>query len=258
MFASAGARVATLPLTAIASALTTYLIVGYAGAEMFGYVNLIATLFLLLPFADLGLGAAIVNKVASASSIHDDEGARALTRAAFLTLVMAAAGLIAIVGVAAAGGLLAQFVGLGDVEASAVNAAILVAIAPFAIALPFGVGQRVLLGLREESPRQLVFGHRTRHHACPHLGPDSVPQPAFVAGKRVFSWRPYFRSGRLCRRAPSQRMGPDISREAGAPRVTSGAVERRCAHDGHRNSGTDRSAERAPHPRQFRDCGGTG
>lgn len=141
------ARFAILPLTALATAVSTSMIVGYAGADAFGYIALVGLLFQLVPFADLGLGAPIVNVVSQRSS---DAAAEALAvstvRAAFRILVISALGVVILAAAISFCGSWSALLGLPDDFLQTANWALFVVLLPFAISLPLGVGQRILLG----------------------------------------------------------------------------------------------------------------
>jgi O-antigen/teichoic acid export membrane protein len=150
MASSAGARLIVLPFTAVAAALTSYLVIAYAGSATFGAVSLVGTLFLLVPFADLGLGAAIVNAVSTRdNSAEEADQSILVVRSAFIWLVVSGVTLILLAALAALSGVLTDLVGIDDEHYLNANAAIFLAVAPFAAALPFGVGQRILLGLNK-------------------------------------------------------------------------------------------------------------
>ena len=61
VFRSAGARVAVLPLSAILGIVNTRLIIENFGKDAYAQYGLIVAVGALLPFADLGMSAAIMN-----------------------------------------------------------------------------------------------------------------------------------------------------------------------------------------------------
>lgn len=138
------ARGVTFPITAISGLLTTSIVVASAGSAAYGAVSLISTLFLLLPYADLGLGAAVVNGVASTE--HRGER-KAYVISAFQFLLIPAM-LVCLVGVSGASlfswSNLLNVRGIEPVQADLATAA---AIVLFGISVPLGVGQRALTGL---------------------------------------------------------------------------------------------------------------
>jgi O-antigen/teichoic acid export membrane protein len=147
MFLSSGARAIGLPVTAVAAALTTFLIVDERGAAAYGYVMLLGLLFQLIPFADLGMGAAVTTAVAVQDRSEVDRSHAAdVVRAAFWMLVCSSVVLViaalTLTAFDAWGGAL-QIPGALTSQAPF---ALVTAFVPFAISLPLGIGQRILLG----------------------------------------------------------------------------------------------------------------
>ncbi|MER7796455.1 hypothetical protein [Microbacterium sp. NPDC096154] len=144
---SASARVIALPITGLAVILQSYIVIAYAGASIFGWITLLGTLFLLIPFADLGLGAAVVNSVARMTqSAEARDEALAIAKTVTRRLVALGAAGFAILALAAHFRVLAPMVGLPNSGGSEPNLATFTALAPLFVSLPFGVGQRILLG----------------------------------------------------------------------------------------------------------------
>lgn len=137
---TAGMRLALLPLTAVASLTAQALIVRTVGLESFGVISLIVTLPILIPFADLGMSAAVTNAYAR----HEDD-ADELARIAWTALWCCAAALAAIVAVVDRTVGWTRLLGVDiDAIAPAVRIAFVVLVAA---ALPFGLGSRMLIGL---------------------------------------------------------------------------------------------------------------
>ena len=117
------------------------MVVEAVGAESYGYVALIGTVFLLLPFADLGVGASVVNAFATQNRDVAVSVLAACTRVLLLVAVcLTAVGcLLGIndVGIAA----------LGVPDSPDSRLALILCVAVFAFSVPFGLGQRVLLGV---------------------------------------------------------------------------------------------------------------
>lgn len=137
----------TLPVTALMGVLSAAVAVRYVGADTYGYVSLVAQLVLLLPFADLGLGAAITRKVAqSRHGQSSGKDAAALTRRAITLLSVF--GLIATAG-AIATGLLGGWSQLFSAPAglvSSIDLTTTLVLAIFFLSLPLALAQRVLIG----------------------------------------------------------------------------------------------------------------
>jgi O-antigen/teichoic acid export membrane protein len=141
-----GVRLAVYPLTAAAGLLTTHLVVSYTGLTVFGYVSLIGTLVTLVPFADFGIGAAIMNAAATDRSDPREElvatlvaGLRVLAVSGVTVILISVA-----LGIAEAWG---PLLGSSTARLPFLQSAASAVFILFAVALPLGVGQRLLVGL---------------------------------------------------------------------------------------------------------------
>ena len=141
------ARVVTLPVTALAAFATTAITLHAVGATAYGYVALVATLAALIPFADLGLGAAIQSATAIAESPSADSHLERVLLSAFRLLVLSG------VVVTSCGLLVAKTVGWSNILGvpenglPRTNVVVPVVLGLFAASLPFGIGLRLLIGL---------------------------------------------------------------------------------------------------------------
>ena len=126
----------------------------------------------LVPFADLGMSAAIINVVASSASPKTEELVRRTLVSAFRVLLCSAAVLAAVGVVLTALNLWPALLGDGLLAGGSVAA--LACVLVFAITLPLGVGQRVLTGLGKNHVQILTqalaapFILEHRHHT--HCG----------------------------------------------------------------------------------------
>lgn len=144
---SAFARLATLPATALSAVVTTHLLVGKLGVEQYGYIVLVGALFQLIPFADLGLGAAIVNATAKRNEGRSHSKlALATTRRAFRVLLCSGAAIMVLGGTIGLLGGWPQLLGLPSFLSESASWSMVLVLLPFAISLPLGIGQRILLG----------------------------------------------------------------------------------------------------------------
>lgn len=144
---SASARMLTLPVTATATVITTYLLVKELGLESYAYVVLVGSLFQLVPFADLGLGAAVVNASAKRwESREHAAAALATANIAFKTLWISATVLISASVIIGVIGAWPSLLGLPNNLADSSEWAITVVLLPFALSIPLGIGQRILVG----------------------------------------------------------------------------------------------------------------
>lgn len=140
------ARGLTLPGTAAAAFGATAVVVSAVGASSYGYVALIATLTALVPFADLGIGST----VQTAAAIADDPATDVELESHLLSAIrlLTASGTV-VVALASGLGAAGSWSYLLHVPATAsinANVAVPMVLAMFALSLPFGIGQRILLG----------------------------------------------------------------------------------------------------------------
>ena len=215
MLRVAGVRALTIPLAALAALTSAWLIVHDVGAKQFGVVTLVTTLVLLLPFADLGLSAPLINAFAG----KDEDRYRTLTVAWTWLWIVAAVLSTTVIGLHIWAGW-DRILGV-DVPSGTVCLALVV----FACSVPIGVGMRILTGLgliAVVSVLQLVFPivaltlnllAYVSGHSNAYLVVPSVAQFASACGMFVFaltrlekgraSWRAYLgldgRAGRLFR-----------------------------------------------------------
>ncbi|WP_156165142.1 hypothetical protein [Demequina silvatica] len=147
LVATAGSRLAVLPVSAISALLTARLVVEATGAEQYGLISLIGQLFLMLPFADLGLGVAVARSLARRGLTgHDARIAIVTLIRTYRILVVAAMVACAAFFVLARAGTWAGLLGVEDAYSAEVNKATAVSLSIFVIAVPLGLAQRVLIG----------------------------------------------------------------------------------------------------------------
>jgi O-antigen/teichoic acid export membrane protein len=144
---SGGTRIILLPLLVGIGLVATRITVSQVGVSLYGAIALISTLAALLPFADLGLGAAVTTAAAHLQSgRHGDPGFQAILLGS-LRLLLASAMAILAVDIVVAGSVgWAVILGIstGDGDANLAAAAV---IALFALSLPLGLGARILNGI---------------------------------------------------------------------------------------------------------------
>jgi O-antigen/teichoic acid export membrane protein len=145
VISSGALRLVLLPVSAAFALATTHLLIERVGVPSFGLVSLITSLSVLLPFADLGVGAAIVNAIATSETPRDDPAIAALLLTSLRVLCGSAC---AIVAVGVGGALAHLWLPLLGVRGagSGVEWAVAGAISMFGLSLPLGLGQRILLG----------------------------------------------------------------------------------------------------------------
>ncbi|QDP95181.1 oligosaccharide flippase family protein [Microlunatus elymi] len=143
---SAGIKIVMLPVGAVVGLIITRLVITHYGEAAFGQYGLLVGIANLLPFADLGLSAAIMNAVAASDRPDQDEKVRLTLVSAFRLLAASAAVIIAVAFLITAFGDWRSLLGNGLTPTSGSLAAGL-SLALIGFALPFGVGQRILTGI---------------------------------------------------------------------------------------------------------------
>ncbi|MCW2687523.1 MAG: hypothetical protein JWR37_2413 [Mycobacterium sp.] len=138
-------RVVGTPLVALVGLLNTAIIVRATGEAVFGLVSLVTTLSLLLPFADLGIGAVITNACSKVGSLRADGVAVATVQRGLRLLGTVAVGLIALSLVIMATDSWGWM--LGSKSGPVDRIAITVAACLIALSIPAGIGVRILVGL---------------------------------------------------------------------------------------------------------------
>ncbi|OBF16551.1 hypothetical protein [Mycobacterium sp. ACS4331] len=138
-------RVAGTPVIAVVGLVNTALIVRHTGEAVFGVVSLITTLTLLIPFADLGIGAVVTSACSRPGRLAADREAVATVQRGLRRLILVATVLI----------LLSLTVMLTDTWHVLIGTttgpsdrwAITVATCLIALGVPAGIGVRILIGL---------------------------------------------------------------------------------------------------------------
>ena len=142
---SAAARGLTLPIAAVVALLTTGYLLRRFGQEPFAEYALMVSLIAVLPFADLGIGAAVVNATSIAEHERDRDHAVNVVAGAIRALcVVCMVFVIAAAALSLSGSWRAI---LGDALSPDANLAVFVCVALFAFSLPLSVCQRVAVGV---------------------------------------------------------------------------------------------------------------
>lgn len=155
---TAGLRAAVLPLSALCALTTAGLTVHYAGHVAFGFITMVAQLQLALPFADLGLGAAVARGVARAegSPQAHAELRVLLRRTAAVLAVVGALGAAAAAATGAAG-FFSEFFRVPDQLQAETDVVMAVVLVVFFLSLPLGLAERVLIG-RDRADLIVILG----------------------------------------------------------------------------------------------------
>jgi O-antigen/teichoic acid export membrane protein len=148
-------RILGTPVTALLSLANTAIIVRETGEAVYGLVTLVATMTLLFPFADLGIGATVISASAQLTGPSRTQNAADIIRRAYRVLFAVAGALIAAaLFVMAIDGWVTL---VGFASGSEDRWAITVAACVFALTIPTGLGVRILIGIDRNPLATLVF-----------------------------------------------------------------------------------------------------
>jgi O-antigen/teichoic acid export membrane protein len=144
---TAAAKIVVMGLSGVLGILTSRMIISHFGTDAYGQYGLLTTMTALLPFADLGIAAVVINTIAGSTEPRTD----LLVRRTIVTAVrilIASGSVIAGVGIiiTLVGGW-PTLLGHGLIPGSGSIAAMSCLIT-FGVVLPFTIGQRILIGLR--------------------------------------------------------------------------------------------------------------
>ena len=142
------AKVIVMGISGVLGIINSKLIIEHFGVDAYTQYGLLTSLPALLPFADLGIGAVVVNAVAGSSAVRSDVYARRAIVTAIRILLISGGVILAIAGVITIFGLWPTLLGGGLMKAGG-NIAAFLCLAIFGLALPLTVGQRILVGLRK-------------------------------------------------------------------------------------------------------------
>ncbi|WP_026075165.1 lipopolysaccharide biosynthesis protein [Cellulomonas massiliensis] len=146
-------KVLVLGLSGVLGIVTSRLILSHFGEAAYAQYGLISALPNLLPFADLGIGAAVVNAIAESADPRRDVVVRR-TMTSALRILLCSGGVIAVVSVVL--GVTGVWPAiLGDDLLPGTGAVAMWSMVLFGLALPFTIGQRTLIGLGR-NPAQIA------------------------------------------------------------------------------------------------------
>lgn len=139
-------KVMVMGVSGLLGLFTTRLIIEYFGTATYAQYGLLASFPSLLPFADLGMAAVVINAVASADDVRRDDYMRRAITTAFRILIVAGTVIALLGGLITLLGWWPILLGNG-LTAGGANAA-LACLLVFGFVLPLTVGQRIMVGLR--------------------------------------------------------------------------------------------------------------
>jgi len=148
LFAAVGGpavvKIIVMGLSGLLAILTSRMIIEHYGVEAYAQYGLLATLPTLLPFADLGIAAVVINSLAEANSPKTDDFVLRTIVTAFRILSVSGLILISLAVIIHLLGLWPAILGQGLAGGSV---AALICMALFGCVLPLTVGQRIVVGL---------------------------------------------------------------------------------------------------------------
>jgi O-antigen/teichoic acid export membrane protein len=148
-------RILGTPVVAVLGLANTAIVVRETGEAVFGLVSLIATIALLFPFADLGIGATVLSASAQLSGPGKDPNAADVIRRGYRVLFKVTAGVVVVaLSVMALDGWTAL---VGFSSGPQDRWAITVAACVFALTIPAGLGVRILIGINRNPLATVVL-----------------------------------------------------------------------------------------------------
>lgn len=157
---SAAARIVVLPISAVLGIIVTRLLIDNYGQAAYAQYMLLVGIISLIPFADLGISASIMNATAAATDPRTDDHLRGTLITAMRILAGSATTLILIAVVLTATGSWDAILGDGlDGRTGEVAAGLCLAM--MGVAMLVGYGQRILIGLHMNAVSILVGGLQT-------------------------------------------------------------------------------------------------
>ena len=147
MLRSFRARIVSMPFSAVAGLVMSAFIIDEAGPDAYGYVILVATLFFLLPFAEMGVQAAVTNAIADSTDPTSDDHVSRVLVTSLRTLCVSAVTVIAVAVLLGVTGMWAQLLSIPlDVYPDA-NTVVAASVCIYAAGLPATIGLAILWGL---------------------------------------------------------------------------------------------------------------
>jgi O-antigen/teichoic acid export membrane protein len=151
------ARGLTMVIGLVCGFLTTNLVITDAGVSAYALYSFLVAVPALIPFTDLGAGAALVNRLATSSSPDSDESVRLTMLSIFRILTASALVLVAVNSLLYFLGWWDRLLGSVSTVENADGAAFL-CVMIFALSVPFSIGSRIFLGLQKAHVLVLLQG----------------------------------------------------------------------------------------------------
>lgn len=147
-------KVLVMGVSGLLGIMTSRLIIVEFGTDAYAQYGLLATMPNLLPFADLGIAAVVINAVAGSKSPNTDDYVRRAILTALRILMISGLIFVAIAVALYALGWWPTILGNGLMPGGGALAAS-VCLAIFGLALPLSIGQRILVGMQRTGTQVL-------------------------------------------------------------------------------------------------------
>lgn len=140
-------KVLVMGLSGVLGILTSRVILHSFGTDAYAQYGLLSSFPTLLPFADLGIAAVVINEVAGSRAPRTDDRVRRTIVTALRILMVSGGIMVVVAGVITFFGWWPVLLGKGLVAGGNLTAGLCLVI--FGIAVPLTVGQRILVGLKK-------------------------------------------------------------------------------------------------------------
>ncbi len=151
---TAASKVLVMGLSGVLGIITSRLIIQHFGTAAYAQYGLLTSFPSLLPFADLGIAAVIINVIASSNSVRDDPEVHRTLVTALRVLSIASGVIVAAAIVITAAGWWPALLGNGLRPNASLAAGLCLAI--FGLVLPLTAAQRAAVGLRRTRTQVLA------------------------------------------------------------------------------------------------------
>ena len=210
-----------------------------AGVALFGFIMMLATVQALLPFADLGLGAAVMNALAAAGTPEQKMEAQATVLGALRILLRLAFVLLLVDLICYATGCWSRLLAIAEMATIPhADEAITGVLGLVAFSIPLGLGYRVFIGLHKThaavlmaavtQPLTLCFVLAlASFHAPPIYYSTAWPAGSMLANACITAAALHklgVRDTRICSTEPRERIGVTFRETAGPMFVISVAT----------------------------------
>lgn len=175
---TAGVKILVMTVGGLLGIISSRIIIQHFGVAAYAQYGLLAGMSTLLPFADLGIGAVVLNVIAGSDDPTNSDRVRLALMTAIRALCVSGCAIIAISIVIGVAGWWPLLLGKGLIAGSSLTATLCLCIV--GISLPLGIGVRILIGLRRNMLQALL---------------QSIQSPLFVLSIAILALVGLDRSG---------------------------------------------------------------